>query len=317
MLIERGPFPLLGGFILNKEQIISEVLAKCQNNNKSLIVGGYIRNKLLGYDFKDVDILTTCPPQKLKQLFPQLTWTDQGINLGITRMIYKGIEFDFTSSQEEEFEEKLKNRDFTVNSFYFDGQQVMAQASASKDIANRCLRPLADLKTKMDFSPQTFIRAFRFVSLYDLKWTDELITGLKENIDYFSKIPNGRLQSEAYDMLKGENIVRSLYYYEQLRLISPNNKLNELKDLKVPLYNQNLGARLIYLSYLLGETTIIEWIRLHHLSVKLIEEIQEYLPYLSTEQKFPPKKLPFITLLKRYQFGDDKDKIKKFLIENR
>lgn len=305
-------------FILEKEHIIQEVLIKCQEYGKTYIVGGYIRNKLLGYDFKDVDILTTCSIQRLKNLFPQLNWTEQGLELGISRMVYKGIEFEFSSCLEEEFEEKLTNRDFTVNSFYFDGNILMAQSTGSEDIKNKLLRQMPNFQNKLTFSPQTYIRAFRFTSLYNLTWTDELFNELKTSKHFFDVIPNGRLQSEAYDMLKGTNIIKTLYYYEQMGLISKNEKLLELKDLSMPLYNQNLGARLIYLSYLLGKHTIIEWINLHKISNKLIEEIQEYLPYLKTnELKIPPKKLPFMILLKRYQYNDEKDKIKEFLKKNK
>jgi len=307
---------------LNKEQIISEVLIKCQEYGETLIVGGYIRNKLLGYDFKDVDLLTTCSPQRLKQIFSQISWTEQGLELGVTRMTYKGIQFEFSSCLEEEFAEKLENRDFTINAFYFDGHNLTSQSNGSEDIKLKLLRPTEYLKKhlykRLEFSPQTYIRAFRFVSLYDLKWSDELYVLFKESREFFKLVPDGRLQSEAYEIIKGENVLRSLYYYQEVGLIKTNNLLNELKDVSVPLYTQNLSARLIYLSYLVGKQTIIDWLVLHHLSNKLVEEIQEYLPYLKTnELKVHPKKLPFLTLLKRYQYQDDKEKIKAFLKNSR
>jgi tRNA nucleotidyltransferase/poly(A) polymerase len=175
-----------------------------------------------------------------------------------------------------------------------------------------------NFQKKIAFSPQTFLRAFRFVSLYNLKWAEELFVEFDKSFHMFKEIPNGRLQSEAYDILKGKNVLRSLFYYEKLGLISQNKKLDELKDTEIPLYNQNTSARLIYLSYLLGKNTIIEWVNLHNISGKLIEDIQEYLHYLKTDSlKIHPKKLPFLTLLKRYQYKDDKDKIKEFLRTNK
>ena len=307
---------------MDKEQIISEVLIKCQAHGETVIVGGYIRNKLLGYDFKDVDLLTTCTPEMLKTLFPQLNWTEQGLELGITRMTYRGIQFEFSSCIKEDFEEKLEKRDFTINQFYFDGQKLTSQSSGTNDIKLKIIKASNYLQNStlecLEFSPQTFIRAFRFVSLYNLKWDNNLLILFQNNINSFNKIPDGRLQNEAYEILKGENILRSLYYYEQVGLISPNDKLEELKNVPIPLYTQNLSARLIYLSYLLGKHTVIEWLSLHHLSQKLIEEIQEYLPYLKTDNlKIHPKKLPFMTLLKRYQYQDDKEQIKNFLKNSR
>lgn len=303
----------------NKESIISEVLIKCQQIGQTVIVGGYIRNKLIGFDFKDVDILTTCSPQQLKQLFPQLNWTEQGLELGITRMGYKGISFEFSSCLEEEYQEKLIKRDFTVNAFIFDGTNLIAQYTGSEDIKNKLLRPTSTYKEQMiNFSPQSFIRPLRFISLYGFHWTDELTAILRENAPTFRTIPDGRLQSEAYEILKGEYVLKSFFYYETIGLLTPNKKLAETQNMIVPLYNQNLSARVIYLSYVLGEQTVIEWLEMHHLSHKLIEDIREYLPYLKTDQlKIHPKKLPFMTLVKRYQFNDDKGKIREFIMNSR
>ncbi|XIH56779.1 hypothetical protein C1N61_28515 (plasmid) [Priestia aryabhattai] len=309
-------------FILDKEQIISEVLIKCQAQGETVIVGGYIRNKLLGYDFKDVDLLTTCRPEELKTLFPQLNWTEQGLELGITRMTYRGIQFEFSSCFKEAFKDKLEKRDFTINQFYFDGHNLTSQSTGANDIELKLLKASDYLQNSttecLKNSPQAFIRAFRFVSLYELKWDESLLTLFQNNRNSFNTVPDGRLQNEAYEILKGKNILRSIYYYEQVGLISTNPKLEEMQDVQIPLYTQNLAARLIYLSYLLGKQTVIEWLTLHHLSQKLIEEIQLYLPYLKTDNlKIHPKKLPFMTLLKRYQYQDDKEKIKDFLKNSR
>ncbi|MGF7535568.1 hypothetical protein AAGG74_18100 [Bacillus mexicanus] len=299
---------------MDKEQIIKEVLFRCQQHGKTYIVGGYIRNKLLGYEFNDVDLLTSCSLEKLKEIFPKVNWTDQGLTLGICRMQYKGIQFDFSSCTESEFEDKLKDRDFTINSFYFDGHTLIAQSTASKDLYLRILRPMRNIWETLNFSPHSMVRAFRFISCYNLNWSEDLLNDLKESSSYFEKISEGRLQKEAYEILKGKHIIKALYYYESIGLISPNPNLKKMKDLIIPTYNQNISARLIYLSYLLGKGTIIEFIQLHHLSNKLIEEIQEYLPYLKTDKlMIHPRKLPFLILLKRYQFQDDKTKIKEFL----
>lgn len=307
---------------MNNEQIISEVLFKCQKIGTTVIVGGYIRNKLLGYAFNDVDLLTLCSPEALKELFPQLNWTEQGLGLGVTRMTYRGIKFEFSSCTEEEYQDKLLSRDFTVNTFFYDGEKLFAQYSGFKDIENKILKPTPYLIQNVDqylsFSPATYIRAFRFTSLYNLDWSPELYKLFKQNAHYFNSMQDGRLQSEAYEILKGENVLRAFYYYEQMGLIPENQSLLELKDEKIPLYTQNLSAKIIYLSYLLGEQTVIDWLHLHHLSQKLVEEIQEYLPYLEDQTlRIPSRKLPFLILLKRYEYKDNKDKIKDFLTANK
>lgn len=303
---------------MNVDQVISEVLTKCNSYGKTVVVGGYIRNKLLGYDFNDIDILTTCSPHKLKELFPQLSWTEQGFSLGITRTMYRGIQFEFSSCLEEEYTEKLTRRDFTVNAFYYDGEKIVSQQTGDEDIKQRLLRPMPGFQGHMEFSPHTYIRALRFTSLYNLEWSNELFEELNSSPHFFKAIPNGRIQSEAYEIIKGESIIKSFYYYQKLGLIKPNPKLFQMKDHRIPTYNQNISARLTYLSYLIGIKTVINWLSLHSLSQKLIDEIQEYLPYLENENvKVPPKKLPFVTLLKRYQLKDDKEALRTFLIDQR
>ncbi|MFP7486494.1 hypothetical protein SFC65_20210 [Priestia filamentosa] len=77
---------------MNKVQVIKEILAKCQNYGGTYIVGGYVRNHLLNQDdFNDVGLLTTLPISILKELFPALNWTEQGLSLNISRLNFNGV----------------------------------------------------------------------------------------------------------------------------------------------------------------------------------------------------------------------------------
>ena len=312
----ENPFSFKGGIVILKlPKPIQDILNKCQSINQTVIVGGYIRNTLLGYDFKDVDLLTCSSPEELKNLFPSLTWTDTSLNFGITRLSYSGIHFDFVSCDKNEFTNKLADRDFTINSFYYDGKTLTAPLSSTDDLQKRRLHPMPNFETRDQLAP-TLIRAFRFTSLYDLHWSEQLLETMNKTKSFYSDIPEGRLQSEAYEILLGENVLRSLYYYAEIGLINQNPKLKELSDISIPLYNPNLTARLTYLCYLVGTEPIYEWLQLHNLSHKHIEQVASYLPYLDMNPAdIPPSKFNLITLIKRYQFQDDKESIKNFILQ--
>ena len=113
------------------EKVIYNVLKKLEDNNyESYIVGGYVRDKLLGKKGFDIDITTKARPKEVLELFPDLdVKLHEYGNVSFETDNYK---FDITTFRKDikykdrrkpecieyidSLEEDLVRRDFTINS---------------------------------------------------------------------------------------------------------------------------------------------------------------------------------------------------------
>lgn len=103
------------------------------NHQEAYIVGGYVRDKLLGVKSSDIDICTSATPREIIEIFKNQT---TNYNYGSVGIIYKNLIFDVTTYRKEikyennrkpvkiKYIKKIKadllRRDFTINTFCMD-----------------------------------------------------------------------------------------------------------------------------------------------------------------------------------------------------
>lgn len=295
-------------------KVVLEVLGKLQTKGKSVIVGGYIRDTLLNVPFNDVDILTTCNFDQIKLLFPNLNWTEAGLSFGVCRTNYKGVSFEFNFVQKDEFLKELLDRDFTINSFYFDGKELNYQATAIEDIEYKTLKPIEPFYKHIEKSPYVILRSFRFASLLGFSFDEKLIKYLTSNKRKLDEVSTTRITEELYKILNGPYVLKALSYMCMTGYLKHNKSLCNINDVKIKNISNSLQARLIYLDHLIGESTITELIKHFSLSDGFLEYINKYKGIFNEKDISNNRKdFPFITILKRYEFNDNKEKMVNFL----
>lgn len=138
------------------------------------MVGGALRDFLMGLDPVDWDIATNLAPDKLVALFPGCSQV--GIEFGSVNV--KGI--DVVSLRREEdyrdgrhpssvsfgasIAEDLKRRDFTVNAMAaeFPALEIIDPFGGREDLSSQLLRVVGDPETKLGEDPLRIMRAIRF-----------------------------------------------------------------------------------------------------------------------------------------------------------
>ena len=112
-----------------------EIINKlCDNGYDAYIVGGYVRDSLLGIKSNDVDITTNAKPKEIKAIFPDCIIKSD--SYGAVIINYKNYHFDVTTMREEmeyfdnrhpssivyvdDLAKDLLRRDFTINALCFD-----------------------------------------------------------------------------------------------------------------------------------------------------------------------------------------------------
>ena len=191
-----------------------KILNILENNDyKAYIVGGYVRDKILGIESNDIDIITNAKPDELNKIFNKKFSN----NYGCIILPYNGYEFEMTTFRKEfykdndrrpykieyinDLKEDLIRRDFTINSICIDKNgDYIDLLSGINDINNKVIRVISDSDKKIYDDPLRILRAIRFASIYDFDLDNNLISSITKYKD--------RLEYISFDRIKDElNII--------------------------------------------------------------------------------------------------------------
>ena len=191
-----------------------KILNILENNGyKAYIVGGYVRDKILGIESNDIDIITNAKPDELNKIFNKKCSN----NYGCIILPYNGYEFEITTFRKEfykdnnrrpykieyinDLKEDLIRRDFTINSICIDkNEDYIDLLNGINDINNKVIRVIGDSDKKIYDDPLRILRAIRFASIYDFDLDNNLISSITKYKD--------RLEYISFDRIKDElNII--------------------------------------------------------------------------------------------------------------
>ncbi|GHU16964.1 hypothetical protein FACS189472_03180 [Alphaproteobacteria bacterium] len=184
------------------------------------IVGGAVRNFLLGTDISDIDIATTALPSEVIAIFEKIDGINvvpTGADYGTVTVVYKGTPYEITTLRRDvktfgrkaqvefakSFEVDSCRRDFTINAIYMDKNgQLFDYHNGIQDIADRNVRFIGDAAERIKEDYLRILRYFRFVARYgDYKVNAEYmetINSLKDNLNILS---SERIFSELLKIL--------------------------------------------------------------------------------------------------------------------
>ena len=234
------------------EKVIYNVLKRLEDNNyEAYIVGGYVRDKLLGKKGFDIDITTKARPKEVLELFPEydVKLHDYG-NVSFETDNYK---FDITTFRKDikyqdnrkperveyidSFEEDLSRRDFTINSICMNvNDKIIDLYNGRKDLRRKTIRSIGDPDFKMDEDALRMLRAIRFASLFKFNIEDSLKKAIVKNKELLKNISYERKREEL------NKIFCSKYKKYGVQLLKDLELLEglELKDIQYVLSTNDL-----------------------------------------------------------------------------
>ncbi|SET72183.1 polynucleotide adenylyltransferase PcnB [Thalassotalea agarivorans] len=209
---------------------------------KAYLVGGGVRDILLGLKPKDFDIATDATPEQVKSVFRNCRLIGRRFRLAhilfgkeiIEVATFRGhhdanekAHHDKISKKSNEgmllrdniygsIEEDAQRRDFTVNALYYgvDDYCVYDYANGLQDIANRQIRLIGDPETRYREDPVRMIRAIRFATKLDMTIHPDTQAPIAELSSLMGNIPPARMFEEYTKMfLSG----KALANFEMLR----------------------------------------------------------------------------------------------------
>lgn len=177
--------------------IALEILGIIENNGfKAYIVGGCVRNLILGYDFTDIDICTSATPYHIKNIFKNCLISTE--KYGSIVLIYKYKKFEITTFRQEgiysdgrkpdtfnyidNLEDDLKRRDFTINTICMDkNKNIIDIYNGINDIKQKVIRTVGNANEKFYQNPLRMLRAIRFATILDFSISSNVKNSIINN----------------------------------------------------------------------------------------------------------------------------------------
>lgn len=182
------------------------------------IVGGAVRDLIVGNKPKDFDIVTDATPSKIKKIFRNSRII--GRRFRLVHVVFGKKIFEvstFRSNAEGSvgndfgtIEEDVLRRDFTLNALYYDPlqEQVIDYVGGMKDIKKHVLKPVIDLDRIFVEDPVRMLRAIKYSATTHAKMSHSLRHKIISSASLLSQISPSRLTEE---LLK---IINNTYAYE-------------------------------------------------------------------------------------------------------
>ncbi len=247
--------------INNFSKIEIEILNKLNKYGKGYIVGGAIRDILLGLKPKDVDFATNLPYETLKTLFSEYTPKETGKSFGLLRIRINDIDYEIAKFREDiygkeekvTFVDEIKNdlvrRDFTINAMaYNETEGIIDLYNGQKDIENKVINFVRNAEERIIEDPLRTLRAFRFMSKLNFSLSKNTIEAIKNQKSLLKNIPEERITIEFSKLLLGENIKNTLILMKDtgvLELIIPEIKATYNFNQCNPHHNLDLFSHII------------------------------------------------------------------------
>ena len=195
------------------------------------LVGGTVRDYLLGKELDDMDLVTDATPSEMKEFLNNADYTFE--KYGSVKLKIEDTKFDITTLRKEDgysdyrhpskicftksIKEDVFRRDITINAMYMnDKLEVIDLVGGRKDIDKKVIRMIGKPLKRINEDPLRIIRVYRF----QLETGFEIEKELKEVLEHnFSKtklinvdkinqeIRKSSHQEELIEILKSHGII--------------------------------------------------------------------------------------------------------------
>ncbi|MGE4583376.1 MAG: poly(A) polymerase [Sphaerochaeta sp.] len=244
---------------------------------EAYLVGGAVRDLLLGNIPKDFDIATSASPRQIQRMF----WNARiiGKRFKLVHLVFKDkvLEVSTFRSGEEamdgnnnifgSIDQDAKRRDFSINSLYYDPSngQLLDFNHAMDDFKKRRISSIIDLDESFEEDPVRMIRAIKYsVSTgFSLRWNVRM--AIRKYSNELSRVSTSRLTEEVNKILgsgHSQKIFNELKRYKLLVFMLPAFSLYStypqvqasLKDLdeRVQAAKQGKGADVVLADMLMA-----------------------------------------------------------------
>lgn len=209
--------------ILNKisipEEALDILMVLNQNGYEAYVVGGCVRDCILGREPGDWDITTSARPEDIKKIFPKTI--DTGIKHGTVTVFFENMSFEVTTYRIDgkyldnrrpesivfttSLKDDLARRDFTMNAIaYHPDEGYMDPFNGIVDIQENCIRAVGNASERFKEDALRMLRAIRFSSQLNFTIHPNTFDGICNNSHLIENISSERIREELTKTLTSE-----------------------------------------------------------------------------------------------------------------
>lgn len=219
---------LLRGMQMEREMItlpteVKETLSRLRENGfEAYIIGGCVRDSLIGLPAKDYDITTSALPEETKRVFSDRHVIETGIKHGTVTIVVNKMPIEITTYRVDSeysdnrrpdsvtftksLREDTARRDFTMNAVAVDENgDTVDHHGGIPDIERGLIRCVGDPDKRFGEDALRILRAVRFSSVLGFEIEEETEKAVFRNKALLKNISSERIASELVKLLCGKN----------------------------------------------------------------------------------------------------------------
>lgn len=210
---------------------VKEIIKNLTDNGfEAFIVGGCVRDSVLGLTPHDWDICTSAKPEEIKQCFKDYNTFDSGIKHGTISIVIEKEVFEVTTYRidgeytdnrhpesvtfTDDITKDLARRDFTINAMaYNECQGLVDPFDGRTDLKNGIIRCVRKPDERFVEDALRIIRALRFASVYNFRIEEQTATSVHKNANLLLNIAVERISAEFNRLIcgGGAEIILNVY----------------------------------------------------------------------------------------------------------
>lgn len=252
------------------EYIINKIY---DNGHEAFIVGGCVRDSIIGLKPNDYDITTSAKPNEIMNIFKNEKIIETGIKHGTVTLIKNGIEYEITTyridgeyndNRRPDFVEftndinkDLQRRDFTINAIAYNHRiGIVDTFDGIGDICKKIIKTVGKADERFNEDGLRIIRAVRFSCKLGFDIEKDTLTSIYKNINLIKNVSIERIQNEFNKILLSDSpenlyILYQAGMFDVLNFNSVKINKNELKYIKKS--KKDLIIRLSIFTYIIGD----------------------------------------------------------------
>ncbi len=190
---------------------------------EAYLVGGCVRDMLMGVRAHDFDITTSATPDQMLEVFSGYKIIETGIKHGTVTFVYEREPIEITTYRiEGEYKDNrhpeaveftttldcdLSRRDFTINALVYNEREgVKDLFGGLADIKNRVIRAIGVAENRFREDALRILRAMRFASTLGFEIEKETLAAMIKCAPLLHNISGERISTEINKMLVGKNV---------------------------------------------------------------------------------------------------------------
>lgn len=225
-----------------KEEALTILKYLNDKGYEAYIVGGAVRNLLLGIPIDDYDITTSATPDEVAKIFSFAKILPTGLKHGTITLFYNYIGFEITTFRAEtkyldyrhpsevvftnDLQTDLARRDFTINAMCYNGD-IIDLYQGQEDLKNKIIRTVNDPYDRFSEDALRILRALRFSCRFSFNIEPKTKDAIHYHRFLLKKISIERIMIELQKTFQSPiyNIVNE--FYDIFEVIFTNISLKE------------------------------------------------------------------------------------------